>query len=351
MGKSRNIVQTTNEELIDTEILSQIKKNYIRLEESIISQLGMATRKHHVTTGTFREDIWRSLFEQIIPRKFSIAQSVFIMDSQKRVSKEVDLAIFDEMYTPYIFRYGRIKYIPIEAVAVVIQCKSENVAGNEEKKALSDWCESIKILQTSLKSVTRFATNLGLGEFEYDKDENDKPYLPPEGKRLTQTATRPIRILCHTNQKSDEDLLKSFDIIIHPKRDKKGLNVLLNKESNKESKDQENNLAYWYESLNHANEYYSNLKQDFWGEKKSEDLSKTFNIDNYRVYDSADEKSRTEISVLSLTFLLNQLLMLLNNPIPFPHLAYAKMFNEISCNDVNGSNKHASISRRGSRSS
>ncbi|WP_213531661.1 DUF6602 domain-containing protein [Paenibacillus cisolokensis] len=103
MGKSRNIVQTTNEDLIDEGILSQIKLNYIRLEESIISQLGMANKKHHVTTGTFREDIWRSLFEQIIPRKFSIEQSVFIMDSQKRVSKEVDLAIFDEMYTPYIF--------------------------------------------------------------------------------------------------------------------------------------------------------------------------------------------------------------------------------------------------------
>ncbi|ALS26936.1 hypothetical protein IJ21_15320 [Paenibacillus sp. 32O-W] len=337
MGKSRNIVQTTNEDLIDEGILSQIKLNYIRLEESIISQLGMANKKHHVTTGTFREDIWRSLFEQIIPRKFSIEQSVFIMDSQKRVSKEVDLAIFDEMYTPYIFRYGRIKYIPIEAVAVVIQCKSENVTNKKEKKTLSDWYESIKILQTSLKSVTRFATNLGLGEFEYKKDKNDKPCLPPGGRRLTQTATRPIRILCHTNQKSDEDLLESFDIIIHPKRDKKGLNVLLNKES----KDQENNLAYWYESLNHANEYYSNLKQDFWDGKKTEDLSKTFNIDNYRVYDSADEKSRTEISVLSLTFLLNQLLMLLNNPIPFPHLAYAKMFNEIS----------SSISRRGSRPS
>ena len=45
------------------------------------------------------------MFKRIIPKKFVIEQSVFLIDSKGNVSNGVDLAIFDEMYTPYIFRY------------------------------------------------------------------------------------------------------------------------------------------------------------------------------------------------------------------------------------------------------
>ena len=70
-----------------------------------------------------RDRVWKSLFEMIIPKKYCIEQSVFIIDSYGNISREVDLAVYDEMYTPYIFNYGEIKFIPIEAVAVVVQCK------------------------------------------------------------------------------------------------------------------------------------------------------------------------------------------------------------------------------------
>lgn len=141
--------EKTEQLKIEKGIITQIKDNYVQLEQSITKQLKMAAAKHHVTSGTFREDIWKSMFEQIIPKKFSIEQSVFIIDSEGGVSKEVDLAIFDEQYTPYIFRYGRIKYIPIEAVAVVIQCKSKNLS----TKDLVEWSRSISKLKTSLKSI------------------------------------------------------------------------------------------------------------------------------------------------------------------------------------------------------
>ncbi|MNN95966.1 hypothetical protein D3C81_2148620 [compost metagenome] len=41
------------------------------------------------------------------------------------------------------------------------------------------------------------------------------------------------------------------------------------------------------------------------------------------------EEDGREISLLSLTFQLNQLLMLINNPLLFPHDAYVRMFNEV----------------------
>ena len=97
-------------------IIPDIITNYQQLESSIVEQLYMKHALHGTTIGTEREEVWSQVFEAILPKKFVIERSVFIIDSQENVSHEVDLAIFDETYTPYIFRYGRIKFIPIEAL-------------------------------------------------------------------------------------------------------------------------------------------------------------------------------------------------------------------------------------------
>ena len=304
--------------LVETEIIKQIAMNYISLENSIAKQLKMAAQKSHVTSGTFREDIWKSLFEQIIPRKFSIEQSVFIMDSEGHVSKEVDLVIFDEGYTPYIFRYGRIKYIPIEAVAVVVQCKSTNISG-KNVTVLNKWSESITRLKTSLQSIARMYSNMAIGEFAYAKNDSGMFELPlnekgqPDARsKLMQTSTRPIQILCHTSK--SKSFIEPFDIIIHPVGDR--LHVATSPNFP--------NLSTWYESLNHKEDQrYTNLKGTFNSENKSEDFPGS--LDRFKV----KEAEGKEIALLSLTFQLNQLLMLINNPILFPHAAYVNMFNDI----------------------
>jgi len=158
--------------------MQAIIHNYIETEKSLVTQLNFQAN-HSLTIGGFREEIWKQLFQQIIPKKYVIEQSVFLMDSNGKVSNEVDLAIFDEMYTPYIFRNGRIKFIPIEAVAAVIQCKSTNVNSKKtDKYDLEEWCQSINDLNTSGDSVTRVISEL------------------KQGPAKSQSGTRPIKILC-----------------------------------------------------------------------------------------------------------------------------------------------------------
>ena len=118
--------------------IEKIAKNYNQLEQSLVNQLRLELSKQNVTIGTYRERIWKSLFEMIIPKKYCIEQSVFIIDSYGNISREVDLAVYDEMYTPYIFNYEEIKFIPIEAVAVVVQCKSKIESKGEENERRRD---------------------------------------------------------------------------------------------------------------------------------------------------------------------------------------------------------------------
>ncbi|CAM3821971.1 DUF6602 domain-containing protein [Marinicrinis lubricantis] len=291
--------------------IRHIVNNYAELEESIVSQLCFQSQ-HPGTTGGFREEVWKNMFEQLIPRKFSIARSVFIIDSGGRISNEVDLAIYDEQYTPYIFRHGILKYIPIEAVSVVVECKSQK----PEPNVLKDWLEGIKELKTSPKAVTRMNPAVIFGENLQEK-------------KHTQTSTRPVRVLCHTNE-SELSIPDGFDIIIHPRG--KRLSIKLTSERQ--------DLEYWYDELNHSDEKYKKYAKAFDGSEPgetggkqamgAEEKKKSYDLRNYRVHvnRNRNNEEKEEISLLSLTFQLNQLLMLINNPMLFPHKAYVDMFNE-----------------------
>lgn len=277
----------------ENNIINKIIENYSNIEESIVKQLQLAV-DHPGTIGGFREEIWKSLFEQIVPKKFSIERSVFILDSNGNVSHEVDLAIFDEQYTPYIFRYGTLKFIPIEAVAVVIECKSSN--SSIEKDKIKRWSDSIDNLKTSLNSIVRMVNKVLV-----TNEENSK--------KLTQTSTRPIKILCCIDY--PVDVQEYFDFVISID----GSKLAIDKRK-KEEGINSNNLRYWYLQLNHSGrniEEDTNLNDDKINRKLSE----------YEVKDDSGNKN----TILTLIFQLNQLLMLINNPILFPHMSYVNLFN------------------------
>nr|WP_308626622.1 DUF6602 domain-containing protein [uncultured Eisenbergiella sp.] len=284
----------------DQQTIGNIKDNYERTEKGIVNELFFQV-PHGGTIGNHREKIWGKMFENIVPRKFVIEQSVFIIDSYGKVSNEVDLAIFDETYTPYIFRYAQLKFIPIEAVACAIECKSTSM--NKEK--LMTWTSSIQSLKTSPKSFVRTIGNIACAEINPVK---------------TQTATRPLRILCCLNEEAKmliKENERCFDITIRARDGEDKLKI--------EWDDKKENLFDWYTSLNHAGGL-SNCGENS-GIKGEEEVKK-YGLDNYLVH-----HKNSELTLLTFNFQLNQLLMLINNPMLFPHAAYAEMF------DKNGNGK------------
>ncbi len=274
-------------------------------EKSIVNQLNFKT-EHSTTIGGFREEIWKEMFEEMIPKKFTIEQSVFIIDSNGNVSNEVDFAIFDETYTPYIFHYGKLKFLPIEAVAVVIECKSASM----DPEKLKNWAESINILKTSRKSYTRMQSMIAF----YDEKSDEK-----KQRSCTQTATRPIRILCCMNKicpgiiKNEIDSDNTiFDMVIRDNENQLTMEVSEGK----------SNLYQWYFALNHVGASDEDDKTN------AKSVLESIKTKDYMVYKNDGNESKEKVTLLSLNLLLNQILMLLNNPIPFPHKAYAEMFNQ-----------------------
>lgn len=277
-----------------SKIITQIKENYASLEKGIVNQLYFEA-EHGATIGHYREKIWAEMFKRIVPRKFVVEQSVFLIDSRGKVSNEVDLAIFDEMYTPYIFRYYDLKFIPLEAVAVVVECKSKSI----KKEKLENWVKGISELKTSSaqKSFVRLANKLA--------------YKPVD----TQPATRPLRVLCCLNKQKELPTADDtkFDVVIRALKKEKRLDIKWD--------EKKKNLYDWYLCLNQAD---GRKREKITGAEIVED----YDLDKYIIYTETNAGSdKEELSLMSFNFQLNQILMLINNPMLFPHLDYVEMFN------------------------
>lgn len=271
------------------EHITRLKKYYGNTGKRIGQQLQLATPNHHLTTGTSRELVWLELFRNIVPKKYNLAQSVFLMDALGNISAEVDIAIYDEQYTPYIFNYGNISFIPIEAVVIVVQSKSRTL-DTKVYANLVKWVQSIQTLQTRENAYLRTEGYIvdGIG---------DKP--------STQTATRPIMILGTLNELSEgttkQKLQRLFDVILH--LDKDGAFTTTHSTLDE--------LTEWYMTLNH----HGNLSED----KIAKVKESTRKLSDYQIADQP---------LLTFTLQLNQLLMLINNPMFFPHQSYVGMFNQ-----------------------
>jgi len=179
--------------------IKDIKENYLKMERELVTQLNYDVTNQQATAGSYREEIWADFFRRIVPKKFNIARSVFIIDSKENISKEVDIAIYDEQYTPYIFNCEVIKFIPVEAVAAVVQCKSQEL----KSEKLKPWTKSIDMLQTSNDSIVRLATCIHIGK---------------NSTNTIQTATKPIKVLCYIpkNETGTDDTKgrSQFNIVI-----------------------------------------------------------------------------------------------------------------------------------------
>lgn len=274
------------------DVVNNIKDNYRQIEKSIVDQLYMKHDLHGLTIGQSREDIWQQIFEMIMPKKFVIEKSVFIIDTYDGVSREVDLAIMDEMYTPYIFRYGRLKFIPIEAVAAVVECKSREVSAEN----IREWYWSMENLRTNAVAYARTITMIAT---------ESAP---------TQKSTRPITILCTLKNNISEEIKGYFDFTLTAVKEHKDKDAHIQIESGKSKE----SLWEWYRKLNFNGDEYSDLSK-----VKGEGKLKEVTLNRYEVKDSNHEV----ISLLTFNLQFNQLLMLINNPMLFPHVAYADMFN------------------------
>ncbi|WP_368930497.1 DUF6602 domain-containing protein [Bacillus pumilus] len=279
-----------------------ILENYQRLNSMITEEVDFASN-HGGLTGDSREVMWLEFFRKIIPKKYSLAQGVIIIDSDGNHSNEVDIAVFDEQYTPYVFQHNSLKFIPIEAVAVAIECKSSNF----DVDNLKVWSDNIKKLVPKTKGIARMAAQ-GVVMVENDTQKRTRPILILASNLKRQTA--------NSSSKMFKILDKAFDFILMKQKSVFHLRAPNEGEP----------LGWWANELNCYDPERSREQED---EEKKENSEKNKGDSKDKVISNKLSDLRIDgYDLLTLNFQLNQLLMLINNPMFFPHYAYAKLFQK-----------------------
>ncbi|MGG1640437.1 DUF6602 domain-containing protein [Paenibacillus sp. NRS-1782] len=311
-------------------VFERIHHNYRYLNQMMVEEIDIAS-EHGTLSGNYREEMWIKFFRSIIPLKYSLAQGVIIIDSEKKRSMEVDIAVFDEQFTPYVFQYNTLKFIPIEAVAVAIECKSTKW----DEKKIKDWADSIKKLQPRPTGIARMVQGYVTGI-----------------TNVSQQRTRPILILASNLQREQQTAIDNvgeklegvFDFILFKRAESgtqgahRAFDLLVEHEKQ--------TLGWWGKRLNMgANEAEINrdcpmdVTPSYWKDVDRDNFKKSIVDSNkYKELKFSDislantlcDLKIPENPLLTLNFQLNQLLMLINNPMLFPHLAYAQAFRDIA---------------------
>ena len=106
--------------------LPRLKQIFIDVQAGLEHDLRRASRGivHPGTKGDIHEDSWIVLLRNYLPNRYAVDKGI-VIDSKGEVSDQIDVVIYDPQYTPLLYVQQQHKYIPIEAVYAVFECKPE----------------------------------------------------------------------------------------------------------------------------------------------------------------------------------------------------------------------------------
>ena len=80
---------------------------------------------HHPTSkGDASELNWIEWLNTYLPKRYAVDKA-FVIDSNDNLSQQIDLVIYDKLYSPFVFNHKGAIYIPAESVYGVFEVKQE----------------------------------------------------------------------------------------------------------------------------------------------------------------------------------------------------------------------------------
>jgi len=103
-----------------------INEFFIALQEEMILRLSMDRKilEHPVLKGDSSELNWLEWMKTYLPKRYS-ADKAFAIDYEGNTSDQLDLVIYDQHYSPFVFKRDGAIFIPAESIYAVFEVKQE----------------------------------------------------------------------------------------------------------------------------------------------------------------------------------------------------------------------------------
>ena len=96
---------------------------FLRVQSEMLAQLRVGGVFEHASSmGAATEHHWLELFARYLPKRYR-ATPAFVIDSAGHRSRQIDIAIFDNLYSPPLFPHESGQHIPAESIYAVFEVK------------------------------------------------------------------------------------------------------------------------------------------------------------------------------------------------------------------------------------
>jgi len=111
---------------------------------------------HPGSKGDSLENAWIEWLSKYLPNRYSVDKAI-IIDHEGNTSHQIDIVIYDNWFTPFIFSQNGFHYIPAEGVYAIFEVKPD-LKGNVEGKTYIEYAAekiaSVRVLKrTSTKMI------------------------------------------------------------------------------------------------------------------------------------------------------------------------------------------------------
>lgn len=141
-----------NNKLLKYKKMIDLRILFHGLQEQMLTSLNVNRMfiEHPGSKGDATEQHWIEFLRAYLPERYKVDKAI-VIDSTGNVSEQMDVVIYDAIYTPFIFKQDGFMYIPAESVYAVFEVK-QDVKGYIEYAAKK--IESVrKLKRTSISMV------------------------------------------------------------------------------------------------------------------------------------------------------------------------------------------------------
>ncbi|WP_165734115.1 DUF6602 domain-containing protein [Polaribacter sp. 20A6] len=132
-----------------------LRQMFNGLQTQMVAQLNTNRSfiKHPGSKGDSLENTWIDWLRNYLPNRYCVDKAI-VIDCKGQLSDQIDLVIYDQTFTPFVFKQNGIFYIPAEGVYAVFEVKPDLNKGNIVYAG--DKIESVrKLFRTSTNIVDR----------------------------------------------------------------------------------------------------------------------------------------------------------------------------------------------------
>lgn len=134
-----------------------LKQLFNGLQKQMSAQLSTNREfiEHPGSKGDALENAWIEWLRKYLPNRYSVDKAI-IIDHEGSTSQQIDLVIYDNWFTPFIFNQNGFYYIPAEGVYAIFEVKPD-ISGHSNGKSNIEYAgekiESVRKLKRTSTSM------------------------------------------------------------------------------------------------------------------------------------------------------------------------------------------------------